>query len=159
MIRKPVPLPAYADRDAAALAVALARPMLEAAVFGKRSGASGFLHIVVMNPMAEPGACDFAEAVLYEESIGDPREWDADYASYARGKARISWRTGRASHEVLALQPQLLHARDGSTWGSVAMDGIVVGVSGADPWYDEAFAATVAHLFRAVAQARQAGHP
>ncbi|CAB3934004.1 hypothetical protein QEP16_08540 [Achromobacter insolitus] len=149
------PLAAYWERDAAAQAVQLALPMLEAARGDPRVGDSGFLHIVIMNPLARPGACEFAGAILYEESIGDPEKWDADYGAYARGKARLSWRTGRSSHEVLALQPHLLHAKDTQVWGSVAIDGIVVAVSGANPWFDEALAAAIAHLFKAVVQGRQ----
>jgi hypothetical protein len=38
-------------------------------------------------------------------------------------------------------------------WGSAVVDGIVVGVSGANPWYDEAFAGTVAMCLRAIAKA------
>jgi hypothetical protein len=106
------PLAAYWERDAAQEAVQLARPMLEAALSNTSVGESGFLHVVLMNPLAHPGSCGFAEAVLYEESIGDPAEWDADYGAYARGKARLSWRTGLSTHEILALKPHLLRAKD-----------------------------------------------
>lgn len=59
------------------------------------------------------------------------------------------------THEILELRPHLLQAKDSQVWGSVCLDGIVVAVSGADPWFDEAFAATVASLFKAVVQARR----
>ncbi|CAM3979491.1 GAF domain-containing protein [Bordetella tumbae] len=150
-----VPLAAYWDRDAAVQAVRLARPMLDAALSDTGVGESGFLHVVVMNPLAKPGGCDFADAILYEESIGNPEEWDADYGAFARGKARLSWRTGLPSHEVVALKPHLLQAKDGTVWGSVCLDGIVVGVSGANPWFDEAFATAVAALFKAVVHGRR----
>lgn len=150
-----IPLAAYWERDAAQEAVQLARPMLEAALSNTRVGESGFLHLVVMNPLAHPGSCEFADAILYEESIGDPAEWDADYGAYARGKARVSWRTGLGTHEVMALRPHLLRARDTQVWGSVCLDGIVVAVSGANPWFDEAFAAAVASLFKAAVQGRR----
>lgn len=149
------PLPAYWERDAAQEAVQLARPMLDAALSNTSVGESGFLHVVVMNPLAQPGSCEFADAILYEESIGDPAGWDADYGAYARGKARVSWRTGLATHEVMALKPHLLQAKDSQVWGSVCLDGIVVAVSGANPWFDEAFAAAVASLFKAVVQGRR----
>ncbi|MFY0477256.1 hypothetical protein [Achromobacter marplatensis] len=152
---QPTPFAAYWERDAAIEAIALARPMLDAALSNTRVGESGFLHVVIMNPLAKPGDCDFANAILYEESIGDPADWDADYGAFARGKARLSWRTGLSSHEVLALKPHLLHAKDLPVWGSVCIDGIVVAVSGANPWYDEAFAAAVASLFKAAVQARR----
>lgn len=152
---KSLPLAAYWERDAAAHAVQLALPMLEAARADTRVGESGFLHVVVMNPLARPGDCDFASAILYEESVGDPQRWDADYGAFARGKARLSWRTGMSSHEVVVARPHLLQAKDSMVWGSVCVDGIVVAVSGANPWFDEAFAAAVAHLFKAVVRGRR----
>lgn len=156
---QPTPFAAYWEREAAIEAVALARPMFNAALSNARVGESGFLHVVIMNPLARPGQCDFASAILHEESLGDSAQWDADYGAFARGKARLSWRTGLSSHEVLALKPHLLLAKDLSVWGSVCVDGIVVAVSGANPWYDEAFAATIAALFKAVVQGRREGMP
>lgn len=41
--------------------------------------------------------------------------------------------------------------------GAVAIDGIVVGVSGAQPWFDEAFAGSVALFLRAMAKRRAHG--
>jgi len=37
-------------------------------------------------------------------------------------------------------------------WGSVCLDGIVVGVSGAHPWWDEAFATAIAANLRAISK-------
>lgn len=143
----------FADREAAARAVAMAMPMIEAAMADRRVGESGFLHIVVLDPAADRTA-SFEEAVLYEHSVGDRAAWDADYAAYARAKAAISWRTGMPSQVICETRPHLLRPSDGTVWGSACVDGIVVGVSGANPWYDEAFAGAVAHLFKAVAQGR-----
>ena len=117
------PLPAYWERDAAQEAVQLARPMLDAALSNTSVGESGFLHVVVMNPLAQPGSCDFADAILYEESIGDPAGWDADYGAYARGKARVSWRTGLATHEVMALKPHLCRQRTVRSGAACAWTG------------------------------------
>lgn len=149
-----LPIAAFWDRDAAAQAVQLARPMLERSLANVSVGESGFLHVVIMNPLATPADSDFSHAILYEESIGNPEEWDADYGAYARGKARLSWRTGLSSHEVLALKPHLLQAKDALVWGSVCQEGIVVAVSGANPWFDEAFARSIAALFKAIVQGR-----
>lgn len=151
-----IPPPPYHAREAAAQAVRLAAPMLEAARTNRHVGESGFLHVVVMHPLARPTECDFDAAVLYEESFGDTAKWDADYGAYARAKAQLSWRTGRASHSVLALSPHLLRADDVTVWGSAVVDGIVVAVSGANPWFDEAFAGAIAHLFKACVQAQSA---
>ena len=151
----------YVDRDAAAQAVRLALPMLEAAMQDRRAGDSGFLYVVVMDPARPPGAAPFEQAILYEHAVGDRSKWDADYDAFARAKARLSWRTGRDSHLVQTLHPQLLVRGDTRLWGSVSLDDYVVGVSGAQPWFDEAFALAVAGCLRAIVKERAlaaAGH-
>ena len=50
-------------------------------------------------------------------------------------------------------------ARAIRTWGGVALGGIVVGVSGAQPWFDEAFAGCIAHCLRALAKRRAQATP
>jgi hypothetical protein len=135
-------------------AVRLALPSIHAAMKSATVGESGFLYIVVLDPARDRHCCEeLEEAVLYEHAVGDRSKWDADYAAYALAKARISWRTGFDSHAVLALRPHLLVEDDLLVWGSVVLDGIVVSVSGANPWYDEAFATMVAGLLRALAKA------
>ncbi|WP_144639465.1 hypothetical protein [Bordetella genomosp. 13] len=147
-------------RAAAVRAVELVMPMLRAAVTDDRIGESHCLHVVVMHPLKTPSNATFEEAVLYEESVGDRAKWDADYAAFARGKAALSWRTGQDSHAVCTTVAHLLRPEDTALWGSVWHEGIIVGVSGAQPWYDEAFAGAVAHAFKAVLKdyrLRQAG--
>ena len=117
---------------------------------------SGFLYIVVMDPGLAPGDVDFADAVLVEHAIGDRTRWDADYAGFARAKARLSWGHARDSHEVQALRTAQLRPGDSLLWGGVCLDGIVVGVSGAHPWYDRAFATAIAANLAALAQSRHA---
>lgn len=143
----------FVDRAAAEKAVQLALPLIHEAMKHKEVGESGFLYIVVMDPLRTPAVSSFEEAVLYEHAVGDRAQWDADYRGFARAKAQVAWSTGMDSHLVQELRPQLLAAGDTVLWGSVAMDGIVVGVSGANPWYDEAFAGTVAMCLRALAKA------
>ncbi|MEK7944929.1 hypothetical protein WKR98_09240 [Pigmentiphaga sp. YJ18] len=144
----------YADRQAAAQAVRMALPMIEAAMRDPRVGESGFLYLVIMDPASSPGRDQFEEAILYEHAVGDPQQWDADYAAFARGKARISWRTGIESHLVQTAYPQLLRENDSTLWGTACLDGYVVASSGANPWYDEAFAMTVAACLRAIVKGR-----
>ncbi|OWW19773.1 hypothetical protein [Noviherbaspirillum denitrificans] len=141
------------DRHAAEKAVGLALPMIHEAMKLKEVGESGFLYIVVMDPLRGPHNASFEEAILYEYSVGDRSKWDADYAGFARAKARVAWRTGMDSHLVQELRPWLLEPGDTVLWGTAVVDGITVGVSGANPWYDEAFAGTVAMCLRAVAKA------
>lgn len=143
----------FIDRHAAEKAVGLSLPLIEQAMARKEVGESGFLYIVVMDPLRTPSCSSFEDAILYEHAIGDRSQWDADYAAFARAKARIAWRTGMDSHLVQELHPHLLTESDTVLWGSTVVDGIVVGVSGANPWYDEAFAGTVAMCLRALAKA------
>lgn len=138
-------------------AVELCLPMIEAAMQSKFSGEGDFLYIVIMKPGFTPDCARFDEAILYEHAIGDREQWDADYDSFARSKAHLSWRTGLDSHVVQESKPHLLSAGDTVLWGSVVVDGIVVGVSGADPWFDEAFAGAIAMTLRALAKKSVAG--
>ncbi len=145
----------FVDREAAQEALRLAAPLLEHAAADASVGQSGVLYVVVMDPTRPAGSCGFEQAVLAERGFGKPRaDWDADYAGYARAKARLAWRTGRDSHAVRALSPHLLRRDDTPLWGSVAIDGIVVGLSGAEPEFDEALAGAVALCLRAVVKKR-----
>lgn len=143
----------FASADAARRAVEMALPLITQAMTRPQEvGDSGFLHIVVMDPARSPGECAFDEAVLYEYSVGDRTQWDADYAAYARAKARLAWQHGMSTHALQALRPHVLRAGDTNLWGSAVLDGIVIGVSGALPFYDEAFAHVVAACLRAIAK-------
>jgi hypothetical protein len=145
----------FVNRDAAHEALRVAAPLFERAAADASVGQSGVLYVVVMDPSRPAGSCSFEEAILAEQGFGKPRAaWDADYAAYARAKAKLAWRTGRDSHAVRALSPHLLRRDDTPLWGSVALDGIAVGVSGAEPEYDEALAGTVAMCLRAVVKKR-----
>ena len=143
----------YLNRQTAEQAVKLTMPMIEQAMKNPFIGESGFLYIVIMDPAMTPVQTDFEQAILYEHAVGDVARWDADYAGFARAKARVSWRTGLDSHTVQESRPYLLTAHDIVLWGSTLLDGITVSVSGANPWYDEAFAGCVAMCLRALAKA------
>ncbi|WP_434033156.1 hypothetical protein [Cupriavidus sp. a3] len=142
----------FSDRAAARRAVELALPMLEASLRDKAVGESGCMHVVVMDPTLQPGDCTFEEAILYEHSLPSREAWDADYSLYARAKASLAWRTGMASAAVVHCAPHRLRSDDTLLGGAAVFDGIVVAVSGANAWYDEAFAGCVAALLRGVAQ-------
>lgn len=142
----------FGDAAAARRALALALPMLEASLRDKAVGESGCMHVVVMDPTLQPGDCAFEEAILYEHSLPSRQAWDADYSVYARAKARLAWRSGMASAAVVRCAPHLLRTDDTLLGGAAVLDGIVVAVSGANAWYDEAFAGCVAALLRGVAQ-------
>ncbi|VVE61915.1 hypothetical protein PCA31118_00837 [Pandoraea captiosa] len=147
----------FANRAAAIAALELLMPTLLNAMQNDIVGQSGCLHIVVMDPAMGPDVATFEESILYELSLPDPKQWDADYGAYARAKARVSWLTGKDSRVVQLCEPYRLRCGDTNLWGSVAQHGIVVGVSGALPHFDEALAGCVAHCLRAMAQHRANG--
>ncbi|QYY28554.1 heme-binding protein [Cupriavidus pinatubonensis] len=144
----------FADAESARRAVALALPMLTASLADRDVGESRCMHIVVMDPCRPCGASTFEEAILYEHSLPSRDRWDADYAYYAREKARVAWRTGIDSGIVATQSPHRFVAGDILLPGGIVLDGIVVAVSGANGWYDEAFAHCVAALLRAAAIGR-----
>ncbi|MCA3182942.1 MULTISPECIES: hypothetical protein [unclassified Cupriavidus] len=146
-----------ADADAARRAVELALPMLERSLEDKGVGESHCLHIVIMDPGKPYGACAFEQAILYEHSLPSRDRWDADYAHYAREKARITWRTLIDSGQLMDRAPHLLCTGDTVLSGAIVLDGIVVAASGANGWYDEAFSRCVASLLRAVVRERLHG--
>lgn len=147
---------ALVDGALARQAVEMALPAIDKALTSPEVSGMGVLSIIVMDPAALPGKGHFDEAILLEHAIGDPDTWDADYAGFARAKARLSWETGLDSSVVQATRPHVLRQGDTLLWGSVCLDGIVVAVSGAHPWFDEAFATAIAANVRALAKQRQA---
>lgn len=144
----------FITRETAEAAVRMTLPMIHEAMKDREVGDSGFFYLVVMDPSASPGNCRFEEAILYEHAVGDREKWDADYGAFARAKAKVAWESGMDSSAVQALRPWALKPGDTTLWGSVAIDGIVVGASGLQAWYDEAFAGAVALCLRAMAKAQ-----
>jgi hypothetical protein len=118
-------------------------PMIEQAMRHPAHGDGGFLHIVVLDPARTPENSRFEDAILHERSFGGDRaRWDADYAAFAREKARVSWRSG-------ADNPK----------GAVSVDGFVVGASGAFEPFDQAYSGAVAMWLRALARREAEGSP
>jgi hypothetical protein len=149
--------PGLLDQAAVRRVIERARPIFENVANDRRVNQSGVLHLVIMDPSISPAEGAFEQAILHEESFGlDVSEWDADYAEFARAKARLSWRTGRESHLLQTAQPFRLARGDTALWGSVVLDGLVVAVSGAEPAYDEALSGVVAMLLRAEAKMARA---
>jgi hypothetical protein len=141
------------DAALAARAIALAAPTIAALLATPGVSGEGVLHVVVLDPSVAPGPAA-RPAVLHEHSFGDPVRWGADYAGFAHAKARLAWRLARDSQRVQDEAPHLLARGDSLLGGAVVRDGLVVGASGAHPWYDAACAAIVAELVIALAQQR-----
>ncbi|MDT6963332.1 hypothetical protein QTN24_17675 [Cupriavidus sp. SZY C1] len=148
-----------ANADCARRALELALPMLTASLEDKAVGESHCMHIVIMDPTRPYGSGTFESAILHEHSLPSRDRWDADYAHYAREKARLTWRTQVDSGQLMDRAPHLLCVGDTVLAGAIVLDGIVVAVSGANGWYDEAFARCVASLLRAVVRERLHGAP
>ena len=155
-VRAPCPAaPSFVDRETAALAVEHQLPAIEAALRDEGISGLGVLHVVVLDPAVVPGDGTFDQALLYERSIGLPRErWDADYAAYARSKARLSWLHRGDSRRLVYCEPHRLGSADALVWGGVWLDGIVVAASGCQPIWDEAFSLAIAGLVRTLAWQR-----
>src|SRR5213080_3305119 len=96
------------------------------------------LHIVVMDPSAPRERVAFEAGILAERSVGDPARWQADYAHYARAKARLAWREGLDGRALVEDAPARLRRGDLLVEGAVCRHGWIVAASGAQPWYDAA---------------------
>jgi len=143
---------ALVDEALAREAVGCVRLLFDRSVQTHDFGESGAAHVVVMRPGSTPRDIGFEDAILYEESFGDVPRWDADYAGFARAKARLAWTTQRDSQQARDAAPQLLAAGDTLLGGGVHIDGMTVAVSGMHAWFDEALAASVAWFLRALAK-------
>jgi hypothetical protein len=146
----------FADSGAAQRALQAMLPLLESAVRDPAVCGSGFLYIVVLDPALGPNDTGFDGAVLLEHAIGDRARWDADYAALARAKARLSWLCRADTSQLQVAQAHQLREGDSLLGGGVWLNGIVVAVSGAFEWYDEAFALCIAAQLRAIARSRRA---
>lgn len=145
-----------ADLNAGELAANAVRIALDSfnAAFDMSITKRNDLHVVVMNQHRQYEQYRFRDAVLHEESFGERAEWEHPYHLHARSKALVSWRTGLPSRLVRKCMPQLSHYGDTAFWGSVALDGIIVGASGVQSEYDEAVAMSVAAWLRALYSGR-----
>ncbi len=109
------------------------------------------LHIVVMNPGVRPHEVrDAHEAILCERSFGVQAKWNYPYKDFARAKAFASWRTGLPTGVIRQVMPYLLKEKDTLYYGSAVLDGIVVGTSGVQEWFDEWVSYLVAATCRAL---------
>jgi hypothetical protein len=97
------------------------------------------LHVVVVDPTIAYGHPAAETPFLFQHSIGRD-DWADDYQRYAQAKARLSWRTGLSSREVVLTKPHLLLPGNTHFWGSAIVGGIITACSGVESYWDEAFA-------------------
>jgi len=154
--------PAYEESSPAVLrALDTLGPLLDVLLADASISAEHAMHLVVMNPAADPETTPFDEAILAERSFGDAASWQADYAWYAREKTRLAWRERMSLRTLFAQHPARLRDGDIRVEGAVRSGRWVVGASGAQAWYDHAIASiAIALLEAAELHARQdAGAP
>ncbi len=121
---------------------AFVRPSIQHAMHQKHVNKS-HMHVVVLQP-GVPYVEGAELPILFEVSFGDSEDWERwngkSYKEFAYGKARLSWRTGLSSREVVLTKPHLLLPGDCRLWGSSVYGGIITAISGVQPFFDEMFA-------------------
>jgi len=118
---------------------AFVRPSIQHAI-NKENVNKSHMHVVVLQP-GVPYVEGADLPILFEVSFGEMEDWEVkSYKECAYGKARLSWRTGLSSREVVLTKPHLLLPGDCRLWGSSVYGGVVTGISGVQPFFDEMFA-------------------
>lgn len=140
----------FLDRYVAEQAVMLARPMIELAFSSVTKRAD--LHIVVVDPSCQ----EFQ--ILHEYTFGDPTRWERPYHVFARKKALLTHRTRQPS-DVVQCSPHLLSIGDVLYGGSAILEGVIVGVSGVEAYFDKMFAQVVAAACIGMAAHTKASEP
>jgi len=133
----------FLDKSTALRAIALLEPLINQ-MMKARSVKREDLHIVILDPIDG--------LLLYEYSLGDPDRWEHPYHEIARSKALIAWRTKADTITVQTHAPwKYLPSKVGETpyGGGIYRDGIVVGVSGVEWWFDQMFAEMIAAALKA----------
>lgn len=128
-------------------AVDLVRPAINQLLADTTGG-----YLCVPDPHASR---DVAVRFIYEESFGDPDEWEYDYLAIARSKAGTSYRTGTNSRIVATEEPYLLREGDTQYVGAVVFGPsrrLVVAFSGLKDYLDEMIDYWVAAAIQAVSR-------
>jgi len=145
----------FLTRDIAGHAVHLVRPAIERCMHTVLEGQKNILFkrdhlaIVILNPTIEYNRAmensvgEPSLPVLHQVEFGDSNNWEHPYLKIAQSKARVTWRTGFQRRDVLNA-PHLLREGDTPFYGSVIREGLVVAVSGVQPYFDEMIAGWVA---------------
>jgi hypothetical protein len=82
--------------------------------------------------------------VLYEQDLGEPKEWRYDYANIAKCKALQLWHD--RNDDRTDCMPHLLFSGDTPFWGGVKRRGIVVAFSGVQPYLDKMISGMIADM-------------
>jgi hypothetical protein len=129
------------------VAVAMLRPVIEAAIADTDVSADRALAIVVVD------GAHADDGPLAEYGFGAAGHTRVDYSVYARDKARIAAHE-RADTSVVREREAQKGSADLPLVGGVHRRGVTVGVSGAMPWFDEAFGVMLVELVHALDRQR-----
>ena len=127
-------------------------PLLDALLADRSISGECAMHLVVMDPAADPHTVSFEDAILAERSFGDVAHWEADYAWYAHAKARLAWREQMSLRTLFAQHRERLREDDIQVEGAVKGGQWIVAASGAQAWYDHAIATIAIALFDVAAE-------
>lgn len=130
-------------QEIAQQAVELVKPSIET-LFERTNRRE--LHIVIMDPRIKPWEADFADAILYQESIRTA-EWEHPFDDFARNKAEQAWRDSQANIVAQTQHPSSLREGDLPFYGSFVYGNIVVASSGVEQWFDMLVSGWIALAF------------
>jgi hypothetical protein len=158
-VTKPLLTPKYLTKEITKQAVALAlNAVVNEGAFLRPHLKRHHCHVVVLVPgMEDAREADYPDwpdyplkpVALYEQSVGDPAQWEHRYDNIARCKALQLW-TDRNDDRTSPI-PHLLFSGDTPYWGGVKRRGIVVTCSGVQPWFDKLISGIVADTIVALA--------
>lgn len=128
------------DESTALRAIALVEPLIRRTM-QSRSVKRKDLHIVILDPTDG--------LLLTEYSFGDSSRWEHPYHLIARSKALVAMRAKADSITVQTHMPWKYREDETPYGGGVYRDGIVVGVSGVQWYFDQMFAEMIAAALKA----------
>ena len=110
-------------------------------------------HIVILVPSMKDDRHDaypdwpnypITPMCLYEHSVGDRKDWTAEYDDIAKCKALQLWH-GR-NDDRTDIIPHLLFPGDAPYYGGVKRHGLVVTCSGVQSWFDKMIAGMICDM-------------
>jgi hypothetical protein len=109
-------------------------------------------HFIILNPAFERWSVkDVESAILLERFLGN-NDGKHNYREIALSKAGQAWRVGTSNAFVQSFAPALLEEGDTPYAGSFVCNGLVVAVSGLQPYFDELVANWIACTIQQVCQ-------
>lgn len=126
-------------------AVEIVRPSIEAFLNGPLAQRR-ILCVAVLDPVLN----DQPFKGSFGELRSDRSRWEYAFDDIAAGKARLALRERMDTRRIVRECPHLLRPGDVARAGGVYLDGLAVGASGVDPYWDEMFAHMIAVAIKAV---------